>query len=100
MILTSSPPLAAQVFVPGRAVQARAPLRVFYDCSGPITCQPDLLRTELPWVSWVTNREDADVHVITTREDLGGAGINVFIRLQGMGGMSHLSDELNFTSPG
>jgi hypothetical protein len=51
-------------------------------------------------VSWVTNREDADVHVITTREDLGGGGINVFIRLQGMGGMSHLSDELNFTSPG
>jgi hypothetical protein len=93
-------PLPAQIFVSGRSVQARAPLRVFYDCSGPISCQPDHLRTEIPWISWVTNREDADVHVITTREDLGGAGINVNIELHGLGSMSHLNDELNYTTPG
>jgi hypothetical protein len=92
--------VTAQVFVPGRPVQERAPLRVFYDCSGPITCNPDHLRTEIPWVSWATNREDADVHAISTREDLGGGGINIFLSLQGLGAMSHLSDEMNFTTPG
>ncbi len=92
--------LPAQVFVAGRPAQARAPLRVFFDCSGPISCQPDHLRTELPWVSWVTNREDADVHVISTRQDLGGGGINTNIEFQGLGAMSHLADELNFTTPG
>lgn len=84
----------------GRAVEYKARPRVFVDCSGPITCQPELHRTEIPWVDWVNNREDADVHVISTRQDLAGGTIRMTARFEGLGDRSHLSDVLAFTSPG
>jgi hypothetical protein len=88
------------ISAPNRPAEYRATPNVFFDCSGPITCQPDLHRTEIPWVNWVNNREDADVHILSTRQDLGGGSIRMTVRFQGLGDRAHLSDELAYTSPG
>ena len=38
-------------------------VRVFLDCQAP-GCDFDLTRREITWVSWVRDREDADVHLL------------------------------------
>ena len=46
-------------------------LRVFLDC-GP--CDDDFLRRDITFVDYVRDRQDADVHVLVTRETTGGGG--------------------------
>lgn len=46
---------------------------IFLDCEGD-HCDPDYFRTEIPWVNWVRQRQDADVHLIMTSEETGGGG--------------------------
>ena len=43
-------------------------LRVFLDCG---RCDFDYLRTEITWVNYVRDRQDAEVHVLVTRESTG-----------------------------
>jgi len=78
----------------------RAAPRVFYDCSGQISCQTNHMRTEIPWVSWVNDRTDADVHVIITSEAVGGNGRQYVLNFTGQGAMAHLTEELFYTSSG
>lgn len=46
-----------------------ATLRVFLDCT---RCDLDYLRTELPFVDYVRDRRDAEVHVLVTTQAAGG----------------------------
>lgn len=55
---------------------------VFLDCEGD-HCDADYLRTEIPWVNWVRQRQDADVHLIVTSEETGGGGLVYRIDLLG-----------------
>ncbi len=48
-------------------------LRVFIDC--PQThCDLDYFRREIPFVDYVRDRNDADVHVLVTEQSTGGGG--------------------------
>jgi hypothetical protein len=47
--------------------------RVFFDCQGP-QCDDTYHRTEIPWVTWVRDQQDADLHVIMTSQTTGGSG--------------------------
>lgn len=58
--------------VPAQA-QADERLRVFVDCNAP-GCDFDFFRTEIPFVSYVRDRQDADVHVLVTTQRTGGGG--------------------------
>jgi len=49
-------------------------VRVFLDCQGP-GCDFDLTRREITWVTWVRDREDADVHLLV-RFTQSGAGFS------------------------
>ncbi|MDP9347633.1 MAG: hypothetical protein M3P24_00585 [Gemmatimonadota bacterium] len=54
------------------APQEEAP-RVFLDCNG-FFCDMDFYRTEIGFVNYVRDRQDADVHVLITRQQTGGGG--------------------------
>ena len=47
--------------------------RVFFDCRGP-ECDNTYHRTEIPWVIWVRQQQDADIHVIMTSQTTGANG--------------------------
>ena len=47
--------------------------RVFFDCRGP-ECDNTYHRTEIPWVTWVRQQQDADIHVIMTSQTTGANG--------------------------
>ena len=66
--------------------------RVYLDCSS--NCFEDYLRTELLWIDFVRQREDADVHVITVTNETGGGGQETVVRLIGVGRWSGVQQEL------
>jgi hypothetical protein len=74
------PMLAVVSFVPPTVTTAGArtggpapALRVFLDCNAP-NCDFDHFRTEVGWVSWVRDRQDAQIHLLITAEQTGGGG--------------------------
>lgn len=87
--LTSAPPAAPLVFP-----------NVFLDCQGGVNCDRNHFRTEIRFVNWVLDREDADVHVIATSENVGGGGNQVILDFIGRGAMADLVDRLTYTSRG
>jgi hypothetical protein len=50
-----------------------ATLQVFLDCNAH-ECDFDHFRRQIPWVTWVRNREDADLHLLITDQETGGGG--------------------------
>jgi len=65
-------------------------VRVFLDCQG-FGCDFDLTRREIAWVTWVRNREDADVHILvtSTRSDSGISFETAFIGRREFVGEDH-----------
>ncbi|MDE2796803.1 MAG: hypothetical protein OXL34_18455 [Gemmatimonadota bacterium] len=59
--------------LPAQQPPADARPNIFFDCEDDL-CDPDYFRTEIPWVNWVRQRQDADVHLIVTSEETGGGG--------------------------
>lgn len=57
----------------GNAAQAEGPVRIFLDCPG-FLCDFDYIRRQLPFVTWVRERQSADVHLLVTDEETGGGG--------------------------
>ncbi len=72
-----------------------APLRLFLDCQ--FHCQDDFIRTEIPWVNYVRDRGDADVHLLATRQG-AAAGQSVTLRFIGVGAFVGQDHELQFTA--
>lgn len=60
------------------------PLRVFLDCNG-FRCDSDFFIQEITWVSFVRDRQDADVHVLGTRQTTGSGGALYTLDFQGRG---------------
>ena len=84
----------------GAAVQDSA-LRVFFDCPGHSRgCDFDFVRTEITWVNWVRNREDADVHALVTTQPTGGGGNEYTISLIGLRRFAGKSDTLRYYATG
>ena len=82
----------AQVAAPP---SAPAGLRVFLDCE---FCDFDYIRVEIPWVAYVRDRSDADVHVLATRIGTGGGGSRYTINFVGLGAFTGRSDTLEYIS--
>ncbi|NJD19903.1 MAG: hypothetical protein FIA95_11565, partial [Gemmatimonadetes bacterium] len=71
--------------------------RVFFDCQGP-NCNSDYFRTEIPWVTWVRDRTDAQVHVIVVSTGTGSGGRAYEMDFQGRNGLAGYTDHLVYTS--
>jgi hypothetical protein len=101
---------AVMAFVPGRTTgQTPQPAtlqdtagtevpRVFLDCQAD-GCDENYLRTELTWISFVRDRNAADVYIIVTERTTGGGGTELTALLQGQRARSAISDTLVATAP-
>lgn len=69
---------------PAAAQRIDRPLRVFLDCSG-FRCDSDFFLEEIPWVAFVRDRQDADIHVLGTRQQTGAGGSAYTFELRGRG---------------
>jgi hypothetical protein len=58
--------------------------RVFFECSGR-ECNNTYYRTEIPWVAWVRDQQDAHVHVIMTSQQTGVGGREYILDFTGRG---------------
>jgi hypothetical protein len=67
--------------VAGQVVLER-PLRVYLDCSG-FRCDADYFVEQVPWVDFVVDRQDADVHVLATRQSTGAGGGSYIMEFRG-----------------
>lgn len=74
--------------------------RVFLDCQGRVPCDETHFRREILFVNWAQDREDSDVHVIVTSEDLGGGGRRIVLDFMGRGEMAELTDRLTYNESG
>lgn len=83
LILSAATLLAAAPAAPAAAqVSLDRPLRVFLDCNG-FFCDLDYFTEEVPWVNFVRDRQDADVHVLGTRQSTGGGGGSYVLQFRG-----------------
>lgn len=81
---------------PLASVQDR--LRVFLDCGD---CFEAFLRAEIDWVDFVREPGDADVQVLSTRNDTGGGGEEIILRFLGLGAHVAVTQDLRvLTEPG
>ena len=74
-------------------------VRVFLDCQAR-NCDSTHFRTEIPWVNWVRDRTDADIHVIFTSTSVGGGGNRYTFDFLGLRDMAGRDDQLTYTSAG
>jgi hypothetical protein len=70
-------------------------LRVFLDCE---RCDDDYVQTETPWVAFVRDRTDSDVHVLVTSIATGAGGSQYTVNLVGVGRFASRSDTLQYVT--
>jgi len=71
-------PLSAQE----EDLRSTAP-NVFLDCSRRL-CDMDYIRTEITFVNYMRDRENADVHVLITRRTTGSGGYEYTLNFMGL----------------
>lgn len=70
-------------------------LRVFIDCGW---CDMDFLRTEITWVDHMRDRADAHVHVLVSRQIMGGGGARFTLEFIGLRHFAGRVDTLTWES--
>ncbi|MEA1876281.1 MAG: hypothetical protein U9N86_05420 [Bacteroidota bacterium] len=70
-------------------------LKVFLDC---YYCDSDFIRRELPYVNYVRDRKEAQVHILVTRESTGSGGREYRITLIGQDDFAGITDEVVYVS--
>lgn len=94
LVLLGIPALAAAQ--PSRAPSP--PLRVFLDCE--VTgCDFNYFRTEVPFVDYVRDRQDAQLHVLARSETTGGGGEAYVLDFIGKRDLAALADTVRFSVP-
>ncbi len=78
---------------PPSAAQSPPKLRVYLDCN---YCDFDFMRTEVTFVDYVRNRQDAQVHILETDQATGGGGTEFTLHFLGQGRLAALSDTLKY----
>src|ERR1700687_2353437 len=90
----------AQQPTPQPAARDSAPpsakLRVFLDCN---FCDFDFMRTEINFVDYVRDRQDAQVHILVTNQPTGGGGNEFTMHFIGQKELAHVADTLKYVSP-
>src|SRR5438552_14057376 len=71
-------------------------LRVFLDCN---FCDFDFMRTEINFVDYVRDRQDAQVHILVTQQQTGGGGTEYTLHFIGLRELGNISDTLKYVSP-
>ncbi len=69
--------------------------KVFLDCQ---SCDEDYIRTEIPFVNYVRDRKEADVHVLITTQSTGSGGREYTMAFIGVGTCTGLDNKLIYAS--
>ena len=69
-------------------------LRVFFDCNA--FCDGNYVRLETPWVDFVRDRNDADVHLLITSVRTGAGGERYTLNYVGLGPFAGRVDTLTY----
>jgi hypothetical protein len=77
------------------SVAAPIKLRVFLDCD---ECDFDFMRTEINFVDYVRNRQDAQVHILVTDQHTGGGGTEYTLNFIGLRELANVADTLKHVS--
>jgi hypothetical protein len=70
-------------------------LRVFLDCQ---RCDFDHFRQEVPFVNYVRDRMDAQLHVLVTQQSTGAGGLEYTLHFIGLGALESRQDTLRYVS--
>jgi hypothetical protein len=88
--------VAADVAEAQSAESARTEaLRVFLDCNN---CDFDYLRREIPFVNYVRDRKDAELHILVTTQSTGSGGTEYTFKFIGLDRFEGIDDELRYTA--
>lgn len=87
--------LHAPAATQGTAPPQEEPLRVYLDCW---RCDMDYFRREVPFVSYVRDRKDAEVHVLVTSQETGAGGNEYTFNFIGLEELSGRNDTLTVAS--
>src|SRR5256714_8178802 len=87
-------PLLAQSDTAHKAILSK--LRVYLDCN---VCDFDFLRTEITFVDYVRERQDAQVHILITWQETGGGGTEYTLTFIGQRDLAALADTLKYVAP-
>ncbi len=98
MVLAAAPVFGQDA---GRGGRTDA-LHVFFECSGGFGggCDQRQFRTDIGWVNWMRDRQDAEVHVIVTTQRTGSGGAQYSLDFIGLGDLAAFEDRLSYTSLG
>ncbi|MFO7977713.1 MAG: hypothetical protein R6U64_03565 [Bacteroidales bacterium] len=78
-------------------IEGNGQLSVFLDASFHL--DEDFVREQIPIVNYVRDKEDADVHILITRDNAGSGGYNFFISFIGRRNFQDLNYELTYWAP-
>lgn len=70
-------------------------LKIFLDCRW---CDRDYIKRVIPFVNYVNNKDEADVHILVRRQVTGGGGGEYSFSFIGQGKFEGIDDELIFFS--
>ena len=70
-------------------------IKVFLDCH---RCDNDFVKREIPYVNYVRERKEADVHILVTTERTGSGGIEYQINYLGQNGYEGIEDQVRYIS--
>lgn len=73
-------------------------LRVFFDCQSFNCREFDYVRTEIPWVNWMRDRFDSQVHVLVTSVRNGANGLAFVVAVIGRGRWEGQVDTLRLST--
>ena len=76
---------------------AVAAVTVFLDCNAA-ECDFDHFRREIAWVSWVRDRQDADLHLLITAQPTGGGGQHYTLDYLGQRAFADVRKSLSYVS--
>lgn len=71
---------------------------LFLDCQGMGCRDMDFYRTEIQFVNWVRDRQDAEVHLLITSQATGGGGRSFELMFLGMDRFEGMVDTLQYVS--
>ena len=75
-------------------LKQKAP-KVFIDCR---QCDQEYIKTEVPFVNYVRDRKEADVHVLVTTQQTGSGGNEYTFEFIGLNSFSNVNNSLKYSS--
>jgi hypothetical protein len=99
-VLLAPIPAAAAQETPAIQTEQSQVLRVFLDCQNRTRCDFDHFRREIPFVDYVRDRRDAEIHVLVTSQETGSGGREFTFNFIGLRDLAGHVDTLLYASSG